>query len=331
MDGNFNSHFESHTGFWGTTLTPFCEIGYYMTPYIAEFWNCISNIWYLVFGIPALISCKRNHFERRFFLLCFFVLIIGFGSGAYHMTMLPSWSPLDTAPMMGFQFSFSYIFTVMGIRPGERITLRSAIAIGYGLLCLLMFMLGWAFPAAFNILFLSIIAIYVPLSFFWCVYRVSKWESVKRLALWLMAGSCFGLAAMFWILDKKLCFQLRNARQSWSDHLGSVGTALGGILELHAWWHFFTAAALHAMTVLGEYIRCAQIGQPARYRDLLLCLKVVAKPVRGDPCEHPVLASLTTREPLESVDGAPKLSQVDLGVPPFPEAPPSGDGQLKDN
>ncbi|KAJ4456599.1 putative Ceramidase [Paratrimastix pyriformis] len=307
---------------------------YFMTPYIAEFWNCLSNIWYLAFGIPALISCKRNNLEFRFYLLSLWMILIGFGSGAYHMTMLPSWSALDTAPMMGFQFSLSYIFTVMGIRPGDHTALRTSVAVGYSLLSLLMFMLGWAFPAAFNILFLCIISISIPLSIFWCLYpRTRKSELGKRMALWALAAGLFAIASVFWINDKKWCYPLRDIRQAWIRWSPSLGDVFAGVLEFHGWWHLFTAATLHTMTALGEYIRCTQIGRSLRFRDLFFCLKAASSQKSGETIR-------TAPGPAELnavvIDSAPiKHEMMDTDLPPPPlcigsKGSPPGDAQIPD-
>jgi len=88
MDRGLNSVFESVDGFWGPTHTPFCEEGYLITPYIAEFWNTLSNLWFLVAAIPGMIVCIRLGLPKRYFLINFIVFILGLGSGFYHVVCL---------------------------------------------------------------------------------------------------------------------------------------------------------------------------------------------------------------------------------------------------
>ena len=83
-------------GFWGhvTASRDWCEPNYAVTPYIAEFWNTISNLLYILFAIN-LWRIKRNldrtvpqfhHFQSlNVFISGLFVL--GFASGSFHGTL----------------------------------------------------------------------------------------------------------------------------------------------------------------------------------------------------------------------------------------------------
>ncbi|XP_062567585.1 alkaline ceramidase 3-like isoform X2 [Saccostrea cucullata] len=89
-------------GIWGapTSTIDWCEENYHVTPLIAEFWNTISNV---IFIIPSLlmlgIGTIEGH-EERFQWCHFSVFTVGFGSWCFHMTLLYSMQLLDELPMI---------------------------------------------------------------------------------------------------------------------------------------------------------------------------------------------------------------------------------------
>lgn len=75
-------------GFWGapTATLDWCEENYAVTPYIAEFWNTLSNLAMIVPGFTGFLYAFKNGVERRI-MLCFISLtLVGFGSWNFHMT-----------------------------------------------------------------------------------------------------------------------------------------------------------------------------------------------------------------------------------------------------
>ncbi|KAJ4456347.1 putative alkaline phytoceramidase [Paratrimastix pyriformis] len=291
MDHFLNSHFAARSGFWGTTTTPFCEVGYLVTPYIAEFWNCISNCAYLFVGISGLVSAFKRNSEWRFKSLHLFVILIGLGSGLYHMTMMRSWSLLDIGPMIGFCFSNNYVYVMMG---AKKANLRWLVALVFAILCVGVLHVSWVHPEWFNLLFLAVAGSSVPTAFFWCLDspefagKRGKKEIYRRIAFWFLACSLFGIASLVWCGDKILCGKLRALRAALALKYGVAGSLLAGALEFHAWWHLLTALALHTTSTLGEYLRRARLGTPARFGDILFCRGGVFPKDSGMPHEKSV-------------------------------------------
>ena len=88
--------YDPTTGFWGhvTASRDWCEPNYAVTIYIAEFWNTLSNLTYIIFAINLWrLKCKLDrtvpsfqHFQSiKIFIAGMFVL--GFASGSFHGTL----------------------------------------------------------------------------------------------------------------------------------------------------------------------------------------------------------------------------------------------------
>ena len=75
-------------GYWGpTTLSTTCEMHYVVSSYIAEFYNTISNVPFLLLGTLGLINSLRQSFEKRFSILNLATMVVGLGSMLFHGTL----------------------------------------------------------------------------------------------------------------------------------------------------------------------------------------------------------------------------------------------------
>lgn len=73
------------------------ETKYTHSLYIAEFWNTISNLPFIIIGILRLIELEPNYFELEY--LYTFMVLAGFASGFHHAmhekwTILIDWIPI---------------------------------------------------------------------------------------------------------------------------------------------------------------------------------------------------------------------------------------------
>lgn len=81
-----------------------CETNYEVTPYVAEFWNTVSNLGII---LPPLLATlyiystqTRRHFHFRH-LACFLVVIVvGVGSTLFHLTLTYGMQLMDELPML---------------------------------------------------------------------------------------------------------------------------------------------------------------------------------------------------------------------------------------
>ena len=89
------------TGFWGPvdTTASFCENHYSTSPYFAEFFNAWTSFIYVIVGV-YLIGKFSQHVWIP--IAALWLVLIGFGSFAYHATMRYSMQLVDELPMVGF-------------------------------------------------------------------------------------------------------------------------------------------------------------------------------------------------------------------------------------
>lgn len=76
-------------GYWGepSSTIDWCEDNYALSFYIAEFWNTISNVLFVVLAIYGYRRARREGFEPRFLYQYIAVIIVGIGSASFHGTL----------------------------------------------------------------------------------------------------------------------------------------------------------------------------------------------------------------------------------------------------
>eukprot|EP01095_Lingulamoeba_sp_RSL-Kostka_P011055 TRINITY_DN4117_c0_g1_i2.p1 TRINITY_DN4117_c0_g1~~TRINITY_DN4117_c0_g1_i2.p1 ORF type:complete len:158 (+),score=21.80 TRINITY_DN4117_c0_g1_i2:111-584(+) len=90
-----------------TTLVDWCEKNYAVTYYIAEFYNTISNIPFIVIGLFGFMVTKE--FEWRYRLAHLSISVIGLGSLMFHATLLYTCQLGDEIPMLYSMLIFYFI------------------------------------------------------------------------------------------------------------------------------------------------------------------------------------------------------------------------------
>jgi len=101
-NNSFESGNHDHPGFWGspTSSIDWCERNYEVSYYIAEFWNTISNLAFILVGVMGIVQAARHRYEPRFVMIGMGIMIVGCGSAAFHGTLLFHNQMADELPMM---------------------------------------------------------------------------------------------------------------------------------------------------------------------------------------------------------------------------------------
>jgi dihydroceramidase len=207
---------------WGpiSSNVDWCERNYVVSPYFAEFWNSVSSLPMVVLGFFGMMHSyyNLNQLGIRFPVAYFFLMLVGFGSFLFHMTLLYSCQLLDELPMILGTLVFIYIMLDFHA-PGESVLASSSyintvniskdsknkLLLGalltYGFLtCLVMAMfthspvpmnLSYVFMVAFLIIRASSIFYYTP-------------SNVIK-TLYILAFITYMSGATFWIIEKNFC------------------------------------------------------------------------------------------------------------------------------
>lgn len=242
-------------GFWGKPNSEFnwCEPDYTVTLYIAEPFNTISSLFYNLATVFALSFHTTHTIERSFYFLIALVCCVGFGSVAFHATLLYKMQLLDELPMHWLVTTTTFILwrRSTGLRKFDVLTLLCAEA--------LMSILMWntprestlhEFSRAYMILTFSLCFVYV---FVGCAQAAQEID--KALTMLENSSShqdrqndrgrkLFGrtfliwmLGLVSWISDIMFCPLLHQLPIPYP--------------QLHFFWHFFSALGIyHVATVL---------------------------------------------------------------------------------
>jgi dihydroceramidase len=210
-------------GYWGvpTAVHQFCEPKYATSKYVAEFYNSISSLLYVLVAAYAL-SRREFRQDPSMVLTAALVALIGLGSAAFHGTMLFEYEMCDEVPML--LFIAVALFNKMGvhawlIRPASCAVFATAVVAATAALTYVYIKSGEyeLFIAGFTFL----VVVVTALSLSW---RSS--QHVTSFARNLSIG-CIVLGKIVWEIEVRAC---ATSERVW---------------PLHVCWHVLSAASLY--------------------------------------------------------------------------------------
>lgn len=229
------------TGYWGqpTATVDWCELNYQYSPYIAEFWNTLSNLLFVLLGLYGFVRSVRDGAEWRFRLTFLCEVVTGFGSAMFHGTLQLVHQQWDETPMIWGVLFWVYImydqdFVRHGIPDKFVVALFTIIGIGFATLHF-MYQLTLTFQFFFGVL-ASL-----------CLFRlVGHYASVKDprargVALSSMRTTVCGFG--LWLLDYHYC-----------SHMSALPINPQG----HAWWHILMGVGTYYGPVFMQFVRAEQ-------------------------------------------------------------------------
>jgi dihydroceramidase len=242
------------TGFWGTktATVDWCETNYEHLHYVCEFFNSVSSLAMVLAGVLGIVL-HRQVLERRFMLAFAMVAVVGFGSLAFHATLLFQFQMMDELPMLYLAMVMVYI--LVENRPEPRFGRWFPIALfGYAVLttCLSAFTRGrlqfYLFQASFASLeVFALVRVYL-------IHRRSQDATARRIFR-LGIGS-YVLAIVLWVTDIRQCSTLNEA-------LPALGIPNP---QLHAWWHVLVSCGFYALLMVIAHDRLKTLGQSPQVR-----------------------------------------------------------------
>ncbi|EME40939.1 hypothetical protein DOTSEDRAFT_74480 [Dothistroma septosporum NZE10] len=232
------------------TVVPgsFCEEDYAVTYYIAEFFNTLTSLAYIAYGIHGIRRYKRQGLglfaEPN---LSYWALIgVGIFSGGYHMTLKYYTQMSDELSMhlsIGTLLHQVYTFN----EPPNIQRRNTAIIVGV----LVPFVIYHCVTDEF----LMHVILFFIMS--WMVaFRTRKLirETVKdqghrrQLRRLVSVASWTSMAAYgIWNIDVHFCPQVHHLKQQ-------VGMPWAVLLELHGYWHIMTAIGAYTFMAIIEFL-----------------------------------------------------------------------------
>jgi len=232
--------------FWGTPTSTldWCELNYETSPIFAEFWNTLSNLGMIIPSVCGIFDVLRNRLEKKFILTYLFLILVGIGSWAFHMTLLYPMQLLDELPMVWG--NCIPIYQQWEIRkPLKR-------------------------PANWNV----IVALFTYCFFFTAAYLIFKNPLIHHLMYGLLVLVILGMDLRLvnhnqcrtctkllstgfflftfgfgvWNIDIQLCNMLSDVRRL-------MPPLYRPITQLHAWWHLLAGYATYLHIIFGIHAR----------------------------------------------------------------------------
>ncbi|KAI5844667.1 ceramidase [Morchella snyderi] len=234
---------------WGpvTSTVNFCEIDYYITPYIAEFINTLTNVLYVYLAAYGLVKALREDKDSLFVLTYAIYAGVGIGSVLFHATLKYTMQMgLDELSMLYSTSMVLYTIWSFQLAPASRRILAAALVLTLTLLTVAHYLLGDSTPQ--RVVFGCQIACVFFRTVFLMRTRVddpAALRSMKKLAT--VGATTFVAGFALWLVDDGACAWLRSLRE-WT------GMPVGFVLELHGWWHLLTGTGVYCFLVFVEYL-----------------------------------------------------------------------------
>lgn len=242
------------SGVWGpvTATLDWCELNYEHTRYIAEYWNTLSNMAMLLPPLYSMLVAWRVNIERRFIFLYSFLMLVGFGSWLFHMTLRYEMQLMDELPMEWGTLIMVYCLLTVH-KPnldGNRMVKLGLLAYGIVLAVVyLHFKTPIIHQAGYGIL--TTYALYLD------IMIVRKLKVDNNLLYTALALYYTGF--LVWNIDNMLCAQLEELRQS-------LPFVLRPFTQCHAWWHVLAGYGSYVHVAFCIQTRSVSLGKPITYR-----------------------------------------------------------------
>lgn len=241
-------------GYWGaiTSSIDWCEPNYVVSYYVAEWWNTISNVPFVMMPLFGLYCSIKYGYEKRIMAICIMTAIIGIGSGLFHGTLLFYCQLGDELPMLWGCLVCLYSLIEDGpkIRYPKLPYLIAAFGIAWSLAS------PWThlyYPLCFQVLFISLEAICCSLVL--KKVHACKNKFAKRVFYF---GFClfFFLGASSWLLDHAICSTAKSTQNPLHSYL--VYRLFG---SLHGYWHLFMAVHCYSAVLFMTFLRADILGR----------------------------------------------------------------------
>lgn len=88
-----------------TSSIDWCETNYAITPYVAEFYNTLTNLPSVLLGLWGCYASLKGGLRRRYAAGYLGLVVIGVGSFGFHASLRWEWQLMDELPMVSLPSS----------------------------------------------------------------------------------------------------------------------------------------------------------------------------------------------------------------------------------
>lgn len=244
-------HEPGKVGFWGpvTSTLDWCEINYERNAYIAEYWNTISNVFMFV---PTLIGVLFLRGVEPRFVGCYLSLaLVGFGSWAFHMTLLYSMQLADELPMIWGTAILIYALVELDQPPRFNAALASGLVLYCSVVTVVYLLLRT--PLIHQAAYGTMVVICM-----FCATRVILLQRhIANATFFLLSCATYLLGFILWNVDTLTCPHLRRLRAQMSP-------TWAPLVELHAWWHLLAGLGTYMGLLVTIDVRLKILKQKSR-------------------------------------------------------------------
>ncbi|KAJ5108383.1 ceramidase [Penicillium angulare] len=232
--------------FWGppTAHANFCEEDYVISRYIAELINTLSNLTYIFYGVYGLRKLRQaSTFELSRCFPYWGLIAVGICSSAFHISLKYHTQMLDDLSML---FTTTPIlYRVLIVNATRQNTQRTGLLLGGLLLAFVIYHVKTDELIVHSSLFvISILTIGIRT--FQLIQLKTVEGSPARKQIWgvvRFGAFIFNAGFYIWLIDGWICDFLRSTRRM-------IGAPWAYLLELHGWWHVFTAVGAYIFIVV---------------------------------------------------------------------------------
>lgn len=205
-----------------------CEQNYVHSRYVAETYNVLSSLGFVVAGLLGMWFCRKYRLESRISLSYFLMMIIGIGSSLFHGTLTWWGQSSDELPMIYASATFFYVIVEVNLVRKQKSW------VFYLLLAYLVAftVVYFAFPEFFPIfIFIYSCSVLIIIYQAYSVYRIYFKHDTTRAGLtqrrlFYVCAILYPCAFLFlWVPENFLC---------------PYYPTLFHNLHLHAWFHVLT-------------------------------------------------------------------------------------------
>ena len=224
------------------TVVTWCEHNYAVSFYVAEFFNCFSNLAIVAAGLLGLRNALRHGYPRRVLVLYTAITVIGLGSAAFHGTLTHEGQQGDETPMVWGIIIWCWCLVFFDPAREEAWPALARATAYAGAIFAAIFAVVHYRLAQFEFflaVFTSICTVCVLLII--RMYRRCEHPGARRLMNGYLLSLAVGLVV--WVTDQKLC-----------DRLHALPT---GNPQFHAWWHVAMSYNLYLSAVFYTHQRLA--------------------------------------------------------------------------